>query len=30
MGFVSTGRRQLVWAADLPDHWEEQMVRRLC
>jgi len=29
MGFVSTGRRQLVWA-DLPDHWEGQMIRRLC
>jgi ribosomal protein S18 acetylase RimI-like enzyme len=29
MGFVSTGQRQLVRAA-LPDHWEEQMVRRLC
>jgi GNAT superfamily N-acetyltransferase len=28
-GFVSTGRRQLV-RADRPDHWEEQMVRRLC
>lgn len=28
MGFVSTGRRQLV-RPDEPDHWEEQLVRQL-
>jgi hypothetical protein len=28
LGFVSTGRRQLVRLEE-PDHWEEQLVRRL-